>query len=69
MAFAIRVLRLLEKFSSIQLTVADEYAVDLDVIDADSIRTIVEHRADEPVQLHSTTDVSVYEGQLNDMIP
>ena len=42
----IRVLRLLEKFSLTQLTEAVEYGLDIDVIDADSIRTIVEHRAD-----------------------
>ena len=41
----IRVLRLLEKFSLPQLTAAVEYALDIDVIDADSIRTIVEHRS------------------------
>ena len=46
----IRVLRLLEKFSLEQLTAAVEYALDIDVIDADSIRTIAEHRADQPVE-------------------
>jgi hypothetical protein len=29
------------------------YALDIDVIDADSIRTIVEHRAERPVELFS----------------
>lgn len=47
----IRVLRLLEKFSLPQLTAAVEYALDIDVIDADSIRTISEHRNDRPVPL------------------
>jgi hypothetical protein len=47
----IRVLRLLEKFSLPQLTAAVEYALDIDVIDADSIRTIIEHRSDQPVAL------------------
>jgi hypothetical protein len=47
----IRVLRLLEKFSLPQLTAAVEYALDIDVIDADSIRTIIEHRSDRPVPL------------------
>jgi hypothetical protein len=49
----IRVLRLLEKFLLPQLTGAVEYALDIDVIDADSIRTIVEHRADRPVEIFS----------------
>lgn len=78
----IRVLRLLEKFSLTQLTVAVEYALDIDVIDADSIRTIVEHRADEPVQLFpldgrphlahirvETTDVSAYQALLKEVTP
>ncbi len=47
----IRVLRLLEKFSLAQLTGAVEYALDIDVIDADSLRTIAEHRSDRPVEL------------------
>lgn len=47
----IRVLRLLEKFSLPQLTAAVEYALDIDVIDVDSIRTIIEHRSDRPVPL------------------
>jgi hypothetical protein len=49
----VRALRLLEKFSLPQLTGAVEYALDIDVIDADSIRTIVEHRADRPVEIFS----------------
>lgn len=47
----IRVLRLLEKFTLDQLTEAIEYALDIDVIDADSIRIILEHRAEEPIEL------------------
>ena len=75
----IQVLRLLEKFSLSQLTAAVEYALDIDVIDAASIRTIAEHRADEPVKLFpldgrpqlahvrvETTDVSSYQALLDD---
>jgi hypothetical protein len=75
----IRVLRLLEKFSLPQLTEAVEYALDIDVIDVDSIRTIVEHRADTPVELFpldgrphlahvrvETTDVSCYQALLSE---
>jgi hypothetical protein len=78
----IRVLRLLEKFSLTQLTEAIEYALDIDVIDADSIRTIVEHRADQPVKLFpldgrphlahvrvETTDVSSYQTLLEEVTP
>lgn len=74
----IRVLRLLEKFSLTQLTAAVEYALDVDVIDADSLRTIVEHRSEAPVQLFSlagrphlahvrveTTDISSYQALLS----
>ncbi|MEX2137861.1 MAG: IS21 family transposase [Pirellulales bacterium] len=73
----IRVLRLLEKFSLAQLAVAVAYALDIDVIDADSIRTIVEHRSDQPVELFpldgrphlahvrvEATDVSSYQALL-----
>jgi hypothetical protein len=73
----IRVLRLLERFSLPQLTEAVEYALDIDVIDADSIRTILEHRAEQPVELFSldgrphlahvrveTTQVSSYQALL-----
>jgi transposase len=76
----IRVLRLLEKFSLPQLTAAIEYALDIDVIDADSIRTIVEHRADQPVKLFpldgrphlahvcvETTDVASYQVLLGEV--
>ena len=75
----IQVLRLLEKFPLPQLTAAVEYALDIDVIDAASIRTIVEHRSDRPVQLFpldgrphlahvqvETTDVSSYQTLLSD---
>ncbi len=75
----IRVLRLLEKFSLAQLASAVEYALDIDVIDADSIRTIVEHRSDQPVELFpldgrphlahvqvETTDVSSYQALLSE---
>jgi len=78
----IRVLRLLEKFSLTQLSEAIEYALDIDVIDGDSIRTIVEHRADRPVELFSldgrphlayvrveTTDVSSYQALLQEVTP
>ena len=74
----IRVLRLLEKFPLSPLTAAVEYALDIDVIDADSIRTIAEHRADEPVKLFpldgrphlahvrvEATDVSSYQTLLS----
>ncbi len=76
----IRVLRLLERFSLPQLTGAVEYALDIDVIDADSIRTIVEHRAERPVELFSldgrphlahvrveTTDVAAYGALLTEV--
>ena len=76
----IRVLRLLEKFSLVQLTQAIEYALDIDVIDADSIRTILEHRADRPVELFpldgrphlahvrvESTDVSSYQALLEEV--
>ena len=54
-----------------------EYALDIDVIDADSIRTIIEHRSDQPVPLFpldgrphlahvriEATDVSAYQALL-----
>jgi transposase len=47
----IRVLRLLEKFTLTQLADAVDYALDIDVIDPESIRLILEHRADQPVDL------------------
>lgn len=76
----IRVLRRLEKFPLPQLTDAVEYALDIDVIDADSIRTIVEHRTDQPTELFSldgrphlahvrveTTEVSSYQALLEEV--
>ena len=76
----IRVLRLLERFSLPQLTEAIEYALDIDVIDVDSIRTILEHRTDRPVALFSldgrpqlaqvrveTTDVASYQVLLEEV--
>jgi hypothetical protein len=78
----IRVLRLLEHFSLEQLTDAVEYALDIDVTDVDSIRVIVEHRADGPVAFFSldgrpelqrvrveTTDVSAYQTLLMEVLP
>lgn len=77
----IRVLRLLEKFSLSELTAAVEYALDIDVIDADSIRTIAEHRRDQPVKLFpldgrpqlaqvrvEATNVSAYQALLSDPV-
>ena len=76
----IRLLRLLERFSLPQLTEAVEYALDIDVIDADSIRTILEHRAEQPVELFSldgrphlagvrveSTDISAYQALLEEV--
>jgi len=78
----IRVLRLLEKFELTLLTAAVEYALDIDVIDADSIRTIVEHRSDQPIELFpldgrphlahvrvEMTDVSSYQALLEEVMP
>jgi transposase len=47
----IRILRLLETHELSQLSDAVEYSLDLDVIDPDSIRVILEYRADQPVEL------------------
>jgi transposase len=73
----IRVLRLLEHSNLPQLTDAVEYALDLDITDADSIRVILEHRREQPVPLFSLdgrphlkgvtvepTDVSAYQSLL-----
>ena len=49
----IRVLRLLEQASLSELTAAVEYAFDLDAVDAESIRVILEHRRESPVALFS----------------
>jgi uncharacterized protein (DUF433 family) len=45
------VLRLLETHPLAQLTDAVEYALDIGIEDPDSIRTILEHRADRPTEL------------------
>ena len=47
----IRVMRLLERYPLRQLAEAVEYALDIDVIDPDSIRVVVEHRSERPVEL------------------
>jgi len=75
----IRLLRLLESFTLVQLTDAVNYALDIDVIDPDSIRLIVEYRCQEPVELFSlrgrprlalvrveTTDPSSYQALLEE---
>lgn len=49
----IRVLRLLERFSLEEVTAGVEYAIDIGLSDSDSIRSVVEHRADGPVRLFS----------------
>ena len=77
----IRVLRLLEKFP-LELSGAVEYALDIDVIDPESLRTIVEHRAEQPVEIFpldgrphlayvrvETTDVSSYQALLEEVSP
>jgi transposase len=69
----IRVLRLLETFPLAQVADAIGYALGIDVIDPDSIRLVLEHRADRPVELFALdgrphlrsvrvapTDVSAY---------
>ena len=69
----IRILRLLERHSLEQLTDAVEYALDLVVIDPESVRVILDYRADRPVDLFpldgrlhlqgvrvETTDVGAY---------
>ncbi len=75
----IRVLRLLESFTLPQLSDAVNYALDLDVIDPDSIRVIVEYRSEQAIPLFSldgrpalarvrveTTDVSAYQSLLTE---
>jgi transposase len=49
----IRVLRLLETYSLAQLTDAVDSALAIDVTDPDSIRVILDHRADGPVPVFS----------------
>lgn len=73
----IRVLRLLETHTLAQLTDAVAYALDLDVIDPDSIRSVLDHRAESPAELFrldgrphlagirvAVTDVSAYAALL-----
>jgi transposase len=75
----IRVLRLLERASLEELTDAVDYALDLDIADADSIRVILEHRRESPVALFSLdgrphlkviqvepTNVGVYQSLLTE---
>jgi transposase len=77
----IRVLRLLERYSLAQVTDAVDYALDIDVIDPDSIRVILEHRSDRPVEMFAldgrpylqqvkvtTTDVTAYGALLTEEI-
>ena len=49
----IRVLRLLEHSTLGQLADAVDYALDIGITDADSIRVILEHRRESPVALFS----------------
>lgn len=78
----VRVLRLLEAFSLAQLTDAVEYALGIDVLDPDSIRVVLEHRADRPVELFTLdgrphlravrvapTDVAAYRALLREGTP
>jgi len=71
------VLRLLERCELSQLTDAIEYALDIGVIDPDSIRVILQYRQERPVELFSldgrpqlklfnveTTNVSAYAALL-----
>ena len=75
----IRVLRLQESFTLGQLTDAVNYALDIDIVDPDSIRVILEYRAEAPLELFSldgrphlagvrveTTDVSSYQALLEE---
>lgn len=75
----IRVLRLLERSSLGELTDAVDYALDLDIADADSIRVILEHRRESPVALFNLdgrphlkviqvepTNVGVYQALLTE---
>jgi len=73
----IRVLRLLESFTLGQLAAAVEYALDIGITDADSIRVILTARCEAPVAIFSldgrphlktvqveTTDVAAYQSLL-----
>ncbi len=75
----IRVLRLLERFSLEEVAAGVEYSLDIGLSDADSIRSVVEHRADGPVRLFSldgrphlacvrveTTPVAAYQALLTE---
>jgi transposase len=77
----IRVLRLLERFSLQEVTAGVEYALDIGLSDSDSIRSVVEHRADGPVRLFSldgrphlacvhveTTPVAAYQVLLSEVV-
>ena len=76
----IRVLRLLERFSLQEVTAGVEYALDIGLSDSDSIRSVVEHRADGPVRLFSldgrphlacvqveTTPIAAYQTLLSEV--
>ena len=78
----VRVLRLLEGHSLPQLADAIGYALGVDVIDPDSIRLILDHRADAPAPLFTLdgrphlagvrvepTDVSAYGALLTPEVP
>ena len=78
----IRVLRMLETHTLVQLTDAVAYALDRDVIDPDSIRVLLDHRADQPTELFkldgrphlagvrvAVTDVSAYGALLSPLVP
>ena len=78
----IRVLRLLETVSLSRLTDAVDYALDIGVLDPESIRVILDYRADRPVDLFcldgrphlsavhvATTDVSAYQALLTGVAP
>jgi hypothetical protein len=78
----IRVLRLLEMVWLPMLTDAVDYALDIGILDPESIRVILEYRADRPVDLFSldgrphlsavrvaTTDVSAYQALLTGVAP
>jgi transposase len=78
----IRILRLLERHSLEQLTDAVEYALDLDVVDPESVRVILDYRADRPVDLFpldgrlhlqgvrvETTDVAAYNALRTGVTP
>ena len=78
----IRTLRLLESSSLRQLAAAVEYALDIGVRDADSIRVILEYRQEAPIGLFSLdgrphlktvhvteTDVTAYQALLAEVTP